>query len=399
MLAPLALSLSASLLSAAPQDTDWPQWRGPRLDGSTTEKAWVAKGADTNLWEIDLGLGYSSVSVVDGKLYTMGHDAEGGLDVVWCLDAVTGEEQWTYAFPSKIWNQFHGGGTNTTPTVDGVVHVLNREGNYFALDRKTGEVLRERAFAKELEVEPPTWGFAGSPLVLDDELYLNLGKVVRLDKNTGKQTWLSSSSGHAYSTPAPFRWKDRELLAVFNGDGLAVLDRANGKDVARYPWETKYDVNAATPIAIDDALFISSGYNHGGALVAMSEDGLTPVWETREMKTQMSGAVLLGDHLYGFDDSVLKCFGLDGEERWEERGLGKGALTGAPGRLIVVSSRGELVIAEASPEGFRELSRRRVIEDGGEMWTKPVLVNGLIYARSSKGKLICSDHRAPSGGE
>jgi len=401
----LSLLVSVSLLagfarpSADGDEEGWPQWRGPHLDGITTEGAWTPKGKEKSLWEREVGLGYSSVAVAKGRLYTLGFQVEDGVDVVWCLDAKTGEELWAHPYPAKIWNQFHEGGTLTTPTIDGdAVYTLNREGAFFCFDAESGEVRYERQLVKELKVEPPTWGFSASPLVLGDELYVNVGKVLSLDKKTGKTKWTSKDYGHAYSTPVPFEWEGKSTLAVFNGAGLVLIGRKDGKELAFHEWKTQYDVNAASPIVVEDALFISSGYNRGGALVAMTDEGLVPVWETRSMKTQMSGGVLMDGHLYGFDDSVLKCFGLDGEEKWAERGLGKGALLGAPGRLVVMSAKGELVVATASPEGYEELSRAKVIDDGGVFWTTPVLVDGLIYGRSNRGTLVCRDHRTPAPG-
>jgi hypothetical protein len=110
------------------------------------------------------------------------------------------------------------------------------------------------------------------------------------------------------------------------------------------------------------------------------------------MKNQMSGSVLIDGHLYGFDGSILKCIDLMGEEKWSQRGIGEGAILGTPDRLVVIGSRGELVIAAASPEKYEELSRKRVIEDGGIFWTRPVLLDGMIYCRSNEGMLVCRDH-------
>jgi len=255
-------------------------------------------------------------------------------------------------------------------------------------------VLWHRDLKEELDVEYPTWGFSGSPLVLGDELLINVGPILSLDKETGKTKWTSKDYGHAYSTPAGFAYKGEDVLAVFNGAGLVVIRRKDGSEIASHEWKTQYDVNASTPIVVDDAIFISSGYNHGGALMALSDEGLTPVWETNAMKTHMSGCVLIGDYLYGFDESVLKCYGLDGEEKWAERGLGKGALMASPERLLMMSGKGELVVAKISPDGYTELSKTKVIDDGGVFWTKPVLVDGIVYCRSSNGTLVARDHRA-----
>ncbi|MCZ6837200.1 MAG: alcohol dehydrogenase, partial [Planctomycetota bacterium] len=162
--------------------------------------------------------------------------------------------------------------------------------------------------------------------------------------------------------------------------------------IANHEWKTNYDINASDPIVIGNRIFISSGQNRGCAMLEMTDDGLQVVWENKSMSTKMTGCVLWDDHLYGFDDSILKCLDLDGNEKWLQRGLGMGTLMIAKGRLIVVSAKGELIIADASPGGFAELSRERVLE-GGVYWTMPILANGLIYVRNSNGDVVCRDHR------
>ncbi len=398
---PSLLFLFAATSSVAFARTDneegdrgsWPQWRGPALNGLTSETDWTPEGKAENIWNAEVGLGYSSVAIGSGRLYTMGYDKEAGLDLVWCLDATTGEEIWTHAYPSKIWNEYHTGGTLTTPSIDGdVVYTLNREGNFFCLDAATGEVKWEKNFAEELDAKPAQWGFSGSPLVLPNELIVNVGKVVSLDKATGDIKWVSKDFGASYSTPAPFEWKGTPVLAVFNGS-IAVIEREKGETLVEHEWKTDYDINAATPIIIDDAIFISSGYNHGAALLALTDDGLEPVWESRAMRNHMSGNVLIDGHIYGFDEEVLKCVGLDGEVKWSARGSGQGALMGSPDRIIFMNGDGELVIAAATPDAYTELSKSKVFESG-VFWTKPVLLDGVIYCRNSEGKLVARDHRA-----
>ena len=111
------------------------------------------------------------------------------------------------------------------------------------------------------------------------------------------------------------------------------------------------------------------------------------------MRNKMSGCVLIDRNIYGFDEDTLKCIGVDGEEKWKVRDVENGSLMAADGKLIVVSAAGELIVAEATPEEFRELSREEVLE-GGVFWTPPVLVDGRIYVRNSLGELVCRDHRA-----
>lgn len=378
---------------AGPAPGDWPQWRGPQRDGISREVDWKAEGR--TLWEVEVGQGYSTVSVSDGRLYTVGYDEQAGLDVIWCLDAETGEERWVHTYPAKKWAQAHQGGTLSTPSVDGDrVYVLNREGRFSCLDAKTGVARFALNVEERFGLKPPTWGFSASPLVLDDMVVLNVGKVLAYEKGEPELLWSSKRSyGHAYSTPTDCTLRGKPCLAVLGSDGLAVLDRATGEELGLQPWKTKYDVNAASPVFVgDDRILISSGANHGAAVVELGADGLQVVWESKVVRNHLSTSVLVGGHLYGLDESILKCMDVDGNELWRQRGLGKGALSAAGDRLIVVSSRGELIVAEASPKGYKELSREKVL-DGGVCWTMPVLAHGRIYVKNRDGQLVCRDHR------
>ena len=396
--APRPEKLSAKGEAAGLVHSDWPGWRGPQRDGIAREASWNPIGAPEPLWQKKVGLGYSGFAVGNGRFFTLGFDEESSTDRVWCLDALTGEVLWQYSFPAAKWNKYHGGGTNTTPTLDGeTLYALNREGKLHCLDAVNGELKWQVNLIERFDVELPTWGFAASPVVVAGDLLINAGRALLLDKTTGEKRWVSEDFGHAYSTPALFEHDGKQVLALFNGRGLAVLDFSDGSQLAFREWKVSYDVNAASPIVIGDNLFISSGYNKGAALLTLGPEGLETVWESRVMRNKMSGCIQIGDFLYGFDESQLKCINLAGELQWSERGLGNGAVSGAfsgeEQRVLVMTGKGELLVLAANPESFTVLSRAAVIDSDGVFWTMPILVKGLIYCRDSKGNLVCLDHR------
>ncbi len=393
----LPLALCGALADPTPPARDdWPQWGGPTRSGVSSETGWSSQGKPQPLWKVQLGIGYSSVAVKGQRVYTLGYDDELDLDVVYCLDAATGAEIWTHAYPAKIWDLYHGGGTLTTPALDGAhVYVSEREGGLLCLKAESGEVVWSKQAAQEFGVTPPQWGFSGSPVVLGERVILNYGKVFAFDKHTGKPVWQSKKDyGDAYSTPIDFRLGQKPALAVFAGTGLVVLASEDGAELAFTPWETQYKVNAMTPVVLDQRVFISSGYDRGCALIDFSGASPKVAWENKGMRNQMSGSVPWQGHLYGFDDKVLKCIDLEGQELWRERGLGQGALSIADGRLLVLSEDGELIVAEASSAAYRELARTKVF-DGGICWTVPVLSAGVVYARNHAGELAALDHRLP----
>ncbi|MEM1451451.1 MAG: PQQ-binding-like beta-propeller repeat protein [Planctomycetota bacterium] len=377
---------------------DWPQWRGPERTGVSRESGWSAAGAEAPLWRRTLGIGHSSFAVADGRVYTLGHDRAERLDTVYCLDIDTGEDLWTHSYPSLVWDNAHSGGTLTTPTVVGdAVYTSNREGKVFCFDAETGGVRWSRDQRAEMELVPPTWGFSASPLVVDDLVLMNVDRLVALDRATGDEVWVSwKPYGISYSTPAPFELDGRTALASLSGDGLAVIDVEEGSEVAFFPWVKRPQIYPMTPVVMGDRIFISAGYSRGCAMLQLAEGELTELWGGRMMRNKMSGCVLHAEHLFGFDESILKCIDLEGNMKWRVRGLGTGSMTVAGDRLVILDGKGQVIVAEANPDEYVELSKQRVFDDGTG-WSTPVLSHGRIFCRSSTGEVACLDHRGAAG--
>ena len=375
--------------------TDWPQWLGPNRDGVSREPFaapdWSAGGPKV-LWKASVGTGYSSVAVVKGRVYTMGND--GSKDTVWCLGAADGEVIWQHRYDCPKGSQ---PGTRATPTVDGgLVYTLSREGHLYCLDAADGTVKWSRNVMADDGVQQAKyrWGLACSPLVLGEKLILDVGKVLGLDKATGKVVWECGSDTAGFSSPVAFRQGGKTYVTSFNAAALVIVDAEAGKEVARYPWKTDWLANAAAPIVSGERIFISSGYKRGCALLRFDGASLTSVYEVRSMNNHCNNCVLWQGYLYGVDGNMgktnLACIDLEtGKARWSDSGASATALTLADGKLMVIGSRGSLTIAEASPEGFKKLAEARL--PGGKWWTIPVLSGGRIYCRSHQGTLLCLD--------
>ena len=276
-----------------------------------------------------------------------------------------------------------------------MVYTLGRQGQLYCLKRSTGAPVWKKDLVEDFGGEVPTWGYAGSPLVLGDKLIIDNGgkkgaSVIALNKANGKLVWKAGDDIAGYASPYAFEHKGRTELAVFNGIGLVIRDASEGKEISRYPWKTSYDVNAAMPVISGDKVFIASGYGHGGALLQMGSSSLSKVWETKAMKTKMNSAILWQGHLYGFDEGELTCLDFEsGAVKWKQKGLGLGSLIVASGKLIILSEQGDLVFAEATPSSYKELARARVLSK--TCWTNPVLANGRIYCRNNSGDLAAVD--------
>jgi outer membrane protein assembly factor BamB len=390
------LAALVALISAQAPSPGWPAWRGPAGTNVSAERGWSSKGAEEPLWKVQVGRGHSSVVTAEGRLYTQGFDEEKNLDRVSCLDALTGAEQWRHEYPAELDANMHGGGTHSTPVIaQGVVYSFERQGVLRALEAATGKVLWQLDIETELEAKPTDYGFGSAPLVVGDLVIVNAAKVVAVERKSGEPAWVTDDIGAYYSTPAVCKLGGKEALASFTRPGLYVLELADGEIRHHFPFKKgETSVSASTPVVVDEhRLFISAGYGHGAALVDFASGSPVAEWETKAMRTQLTGCVLVDGCFYGFDETMLKCLDLAGKERWRTRGLGMGALTASDGRLIVISGNGDLVVAAAKPDKYQELSKQRVLL-GSSFWAPPVLCDGRIYAKSGEGELVCLDHRA-----
>lgn len=380
---------------------DWPQWRGPSSDGISKEtgwsSTWPAEGPE-QLWKLKTGAGYSSVAVSNGRVYAMGNMDK--TDFIYCLNADTGAEIWKHSYPCAAEGEGYPGPAST-PTVDGRhVYTLSREGHFLCLDASSGDVIWSKHIVDDYGAVTPQWAFASSPMILDNMVIVDGGMAIALDKSTGDLIWKTKdygdvwddikNAGGGYSTAIAIKLDDSQRLAIFNASGLVILDPKDGSELMLHPWKTSYNINAATPVISGDEIFISSGYNVGCALLNVSGDKPVVVWQNKNMRNQFHSSILLDGHIYGFDESRLNCLDWKtGDKIWSQKGFGKGSLMIADGKLIILSDKGKLAIAEASPDGFKEIASAKVLD--GLCWTVPVLSNGKIYCANHEGDLVCLD--------
>ena len=379
---------------------DWPQWRGAKGGGISVEKNWNPQAVSQGkvLWQKKVGSGYSAVSVVKERVFTVGN--AGGNDVVVCLNAADGSEVWKFPYPCASPKSYPG--PRCTPAVDiptVSVYVLSREGVLYCLDAAKGTEKWKKDLKTEFGAKAPKWAFSSSPRIVGDTLLINEGaKGIALNKKTGTKIWVGGPGAGGYSSPVVYTKDGKQYVAVFAAKNIYGLDLKSGAEAWSFPWKTSYDVNATDPIVIGNEVFLSSGYGKGCALIDIKAKPTRAIWQSKALKSQFSGLLADKGMVYGIDgkagdkNAQLKCVDFKtGAEKWAHK-VGFGAIMGADGKIIFISGTGNLIVADMSPAGYNEIASSQ-LKLSGKCWTMPVLAYGRIYCRSVGGDLLCVDVR------
>ncbi len=391
----LSLGMTAQAALAFPKSdegkkSDWPNWRGRNYDGVALTKNVFnfSKGYGLKtVWKKKLGSAYSSVSISDGRAFTMFSDST--FDYLIAFDAKSGAELWRYKIDSTyIGHDGSHNGPNSTPLVDGdKVHGLGRKGQLFALDVKSGKKLWETHLVKEHHGLEPFHGFTTSPIVQGDILVLETGgtkanAISGFDKNSGKLLWSAGTDTVNYQSPifAPIAGQPQLLFA---GDKYIYgLDHKLGKKL----WEFRYrgQNQSLTPVVVGPNRIMLMA-NNESMLVEVSKEGdnfqTRELWKSREIKQTLTPTVYHEGYLYGYSGFFLTCVNAaTGERAWRSRPPGDGFVILVDGHLVIMTKTGELHIAAASPAGYEEKANIKLFD--GLTWTPPSFAEGRIYARS-----------------
>lgn len=379
---------------------DWPQWRGPNRDDVQAESGLMAawpEGGPELLWRNnECGLGYAGFSVVGDRLFTMG--LEQGKQFVICLNAVDGTEIWRTNVGGNYKNNW-GDGPRSTPTVDGDhVFALAADGALICVKATDGQEVWTVALT-DFGGKVPGWGYCESVLVDGNQVVCtpggSQGTILALNRTNGEKIWQTDAftqEAH-YSSIVPATINGKKQYVQLTMGAVVGVDPENGSVIWQADWPGKVAV-IPTPIVHNDHVYVSSGYAVGSGLFQIDGSNAKSVWFNKVMKNHHGGVIRIGEHLYGFsDDAGWVCQDWNSGERvWaDESKLGKGAIAFAGDRLYCVGEAdGQVVLIEASPEGWKEHGRftlspqteRRSAR--GAIWVHPVIANGRLYLRDQE---------------
>lgn len=396
---------------------DWPQYRGPHANGTTSERIQVRwpENGPRRVWTTPTPGGFSGFAVAGDRACTLVlRDLEGvSREVCVALDASTGREVW--AAPVGIAKYDGGGnagapdnkggdGPRSTPAVDGDrVYVLAANLVLHCLARDDGRTLWTRDLVKEHAAQNISWQNAASPLIDGDLIFICAGgagqSLLGLDKATGRTVWKNESDKMTHATPVAATLHGQRQIIFLTQKGLVSVLPASGQVLWRHsvPYRTS---TAASPVVGGDIVYCSAGYGVGATAVRVSKSGdrftAAELWRRpNELMNHWSTPVYHDGHIYGlfgfkeYGQVPLGCVELaTGRLLWSRRGFGQGGTILVGQHVVVLAENGDLVVAEATPKAYTEVSRTKAVT--GKCWNNAAVGNGRLFARSTK-EAVCLD--------
>jgi len=409
LLWPLLLGIICSQPALLAGEGDWPQWRGANRDDISKEtgllKEWPAGGPHLAWQAHGLGKGYSTVSLMGDRVFTLG-DNDTDSQVI-ALSRKDGKLLWN----SKLgktgavgWGDFEG--TRSTPATDGqLVFAVGQWGELICVQAADGKEVWRKDLMKDFGAPRPEWGFAESPLLDGDKVAItpggSQGAIVALNKKTGALLWRTTNFRDAahYSSiitaqiggvPQYVQLTDQHVVGVAPADGRVLWTVLRRGSTAVIP----------TPVSSDNLVYVTSGYGIGCNLFRISGQSGTfsaqQVYANKVMVNHHGGVVRVGDYIYGHSDGKgWTCQEFKtGKEIWQEKAqLGKGSIAYADGHLYLrqEDGKGTVALIEASPTGYKEHGR---FDPPGRSdknsWSHPVVAGGKLYLRDQE-TLLCYD--------
>ncbi len=408
--APTDLSSEPNNATVFEGGEDWPNFLGQRRDGTSGETGLLTDWPDEGppvLWEREVGEGYGAPVRANGRLVFF-HRVDDD-EVVECVDALDGADVlWKHAYPTDYVDQYgYNGGPRSSPTIEGgKVYTYGAEGVLTCVDFETGDRAWQRPVNEEYNVPQGFFGAGTAPVIEDNLLLLNVGGpdgagIVAFEKTTGETVWKTSNDTASYSTPIVATVRNERLAIFHTGDGLLVVEPKTGKERYRYPFRSQIRESAiaATPVFVDDIVFLSATYEIGAVALRLTPDGLEEVWKNVDsMQNHWATSVYHDGNLYGMDGrhergSNFRCIDFaTGKVLWTaDKGLGRASFVMADSHFFAIGERGDVAVVEVTPTNYIEKGRVRVLEY--PVWTPPILSHGILYLRN-EGSIKCLDLRA-----
>lgn len=381
----------------------WPAFRGAARDGvvhgETISLDWE-KSPPKQVWRQPIGEGYAAFVLGKGRLYTV--EQRRDREVIACYDFANGREIWTHEYRALFSETLGGDGPRATPTLEGdLLYALGAEGHLLCLNVETRCVQWKRHILEDFHAKNLSWAMSSSPLIVDGKVIVTNsgiggGSVIAYDAQSGKVAWNNDLGQQGYSSPVLVTLLGQRQILNLSAFNLNALDPQSGKLIWQFPWRTEYGNNCSQPIlAGGDRIFLSSSYGKGCSLIQLEKkDGkisAQELWSNINMRNKFTSSVIHNGFAYGLDEKILVCLDLaTGERRWKSGRFGHGSLLLVNDYLLIMSEQGQLTLAKADPEKYKEMGSVQIFDD--RTWNNFLLAGGRLVARNHK-EMVCYDLR------
>jgi outer membrane protein assembly factor BamB len=381
---------------------DWAQFLGPTRNGVSPEKglntSWPGE-RPPKVWEREVGEGFSGPVILGDRLIL--HHRVGKEDLVECLDPATGKQRWKYAYATDYQDLLgKGDGPRSTPILTrDRVYTVSPAGLVHCLDASDGKVIWQRDLDHDYTLRRSFFGLGNSPILENGLLLINVGAkdagIVALDAATGKEAWKATDHAASYASPVAATIDGVRVVVFFTREGLAMVDPAKGTLLASKRWRARINesVNAASPLVVDNHIFLSACYDTGAVLLKASRDAVEDLWKSDDiLSCHFSTPVYQDGVLYGFDgrqERGTRLRAVDwktGKVLWTKEGINCGSLIAVDGHLLVMCEDGDLLLVEATRAAYREKARASVLK--GPCRAQIALADGRLFARDPS-RLAC----------
>ncbi len=386
--------VTATQSGSAPTWPDYPQFLGPERNGKVTQVRldadWSARPPQV-LWRRPIGAAWSGFAIVGDRAFTQ--EQRGDEELVSCYDAASGELIWSSSDHARYHTTIAGEGPRCTPTVvGGRVFTLGATGLLNCLEAADGRRVWQRDLCRDAVTGVPEWGFAGSPLVLEDRVIVSAGgrddrSLIAYSAGTGDVVWTGGSAPAGYSSPAHAVLAGVPQILVFNARRITAHAAASGKVLWEHPWGVGHPHVSVPVLTGSNRVVFSSGYGVGAELLELSPGSpgwtVTRVWKSSRLKSKFANLIAHGEYVYGLDDGVLACVALaDGSRRWREGRYGHGQMIFVEPLLLLMAENGELVLLQPTPDAPNERQRFEVFKD--KTWNPPALSGDRLLVRNDR---------------
>jgi len=433
----MQMAVGAATLAAEPNPRDWPNWRGPQKNSTSTEKGLVdhwdpSGGAGSNLiWKNTELAGRSSPIVLRGKLYTICRDqadTKNDGEKVVCADAETGEILWEHRFNvyiSEVPDTRVGWSSCVADPATGRIYAQGVCGYFCCLDGETGKLIWDHSLHEEYGLISTFGGRTNVPVVFDDlvltsavvvgwgdapkwdNLAIPAHRFFAFDKATGELRWLAGTNlapfDTTYSTPFVGVVGGQAELIFGSGDGgVWALQPRTGKRIWWYPFSRR-GINVSPLVTSDGHVYMGHSEENVegstmGSLVSldgtMSGDLLgKELWHDFGVMIGKSSPLEIDGRIYAVDDGAkLYVFDAETGEQIARKALGasmRSTPVYADGKIYLCTNGGRWYVLKPTDDGVEIVDKMRL--DPDQCNGSPAISNGRIYLPTSEAIYCIGD--------